>query len=166
MNFRFPCAALMLLLLAASHVQSHGIVRREGPGFPIATSVVVPAGTELIFIGGILPDLTASGVPAGDARMPDTAAQARSVLGKIETELAAAGFTMGDIVKMEVYVVADPEKGGVVDIMGLSAAYLAYFDREKGGLPARTTVQVAGLPAPGALVQIAVTAARAGHRHE
>ena len=133
MNFRFPRAALMLLLLAATHVQSHGIVRREGPGFPIATSVVVPAGTEL---------------------------------GKIETELAAAGFTMGDIVKMEIYVVADPEKGGVVDIMGLSAAYLAYFDREKGGLPARTTVQVAGLPTPGALVQIAVTAARAGHRHE
>jgi enamine deaminase RidA (YjgF/YER057c/UK114 family) len=165
MNPRLFCAAL-ILLFASTHASSHGIVRREGPGFPIASSVVVPAGAELLFIGGTLPDLAAAGAPAADQQVSDTAAQARSVLGKIETELAAAGFTMSDIVKMEVYLVADPDKGGVVDVMGLTAAYLAYFGRDSGGLPTRTTVQVAGLPAPGALVQIAVTAARARHRHD
>lgn len=166
MNPRISCAAAVLLLLAATHVQSHGIVRREGQGFPIASSVIVPAGAELMFIGGTLPDLAASGAPTGDAQTPDTATQARSVLGKIQAELAAAGFAMSDIVKMEVYVVADPDKGGVVDIMGLTAAYLTYFDREQGGVPTRTTLQVAGLPVPGALVQIAVTAARTRHEHD
>jgi enamine deaminase RidA (YjgF/YER057c/UK114 family) len=163
---RLTCTAAAVLLLASTHAQSHGVVRREGTGFPIASSVVVPAGTDLLFIGGMLPDLGRAGAAAGDDRLPDTAAQTRSVLGKIQTELAAAGFAMSDIVKMEVYLVADPNKGGVVDVMGLSSAYLTYFDRDSGGLPTRTTVQVAGLPAPGALVQIAVTAARTRHSHD
>ena len=70
---------------------------------------------------------------------------------------------MSDIVKMDVYLVADPDKGGQVDMIGLLSAYMAYFDKDAGGLPTRTTVQVVGLPLPGALVQIAVTAARATH---
>jgi enamine deaminase RidA (YjgF/YER057c/UK114 family) len=54
-----------------------------------------------------------------------------------------------------------------MDFAGLMSAYLKYFGKEAGGLPARTTVQVAGLPMPGALVEIEVIAARAAdHAHE
>jgi enamine deaminase RidA (YjgF/YER057c/UK114 family) len=44
---------------------------------------------------------------------------------------------------------------------------MMYFGKDSGGLPAHTTVQVAGLPVPGALVEIEVIGARtADHEHE
>ena len=49
---------LMLLPLATPQVDAHGIVRREQPGLPIASSITVPAGAELMFIGGTLADVT------------------------------------------------------------------------------------------------------------
>ncbi len=161
---KLPLILLMALGLAAPKVDAHGIVRREQPGLPIASSITVPAGAELIFIGGTLADVKEPGTAPGLApRLGNTADQARSVLGKIQAELVAAGYTMGDIVKMEVYLVADPATDGQVDMLGLLSAYKTYFNQDAGGLPTRTTVQVAGLPLPGALVQIAVTAARANH---
>ena len=139
--------APLLLALSSAPVDAHGIVRREQSGMSIASSIAVPEGAELLFIGGTLADAT----------------NTEAVLGKIEAELAASGYAMGDIVKMEVYLVPDPDKGGAVDMLGLMSAYLAYFGKGPGRLPTRTTVQVAGLAVPGALVQIAVIAARTNH---
>ena len=49
-----------------------------------------------------------------------------------------------------------------MEFVGLMRAYSAAFGTATGGrLPARTTVQVAALPLPGALVEIEVVAARA-----
>ncbi len=160
--------ALAGLLVATLEAAAHGFVRRDDTGLAIATSIGVPGNAELLFLGGTLPGAADPNAPPGSpGRLGDTGAQARSVLGKIEGELTAAGYGMSDIVRMDVYVVADPHKGGVVDLAGLMAAYLAYFGEDTGGLPPRTTVQVAGLPVPGALVQIAVIAARgAGHDHD
>lgn len=161
---RISAIGLMFLVLVAPLVDAHGIVRREQPNLRIASSVIVPQGAELMFIGGTMADATETGPSPGSApELGNTAAQARSVLGKIKAELAAAGYTMSDIVNIEVYLVADPDNGGMVDMLGLLSAYLAFFDKDAGGMPVRTTVQVAGLPLPGALVQIAVTAARASH---
>lgn len=155
---------LLLLVLSAPQVDSHGIVRREQSKLPIASSVTVPPGAELLFVGGTLADATdTDGPPGSTARLGDTAAQARSILGKIKAELEAVGYSMSDIVKIDVYLVADPHKDGSVDMLGLLSAYLAFFDKDAGGMPVRTTVQVAGLPIPGALVQMAVTAARVTH---
>jgi len=69
---------------------------------------------------------------------------------------------MKDVVKMNVYLVADPRKAGGMDFDGLMKAYLQFYGLAIRGesLPARTTVQVAGLPVPGALVEIEVVAAR------
>ena len=52
--------------------------------------------------------------------------------------------------------------GGTMDFEGLMQAYLAVYGlrAQENRLPARTTVQVAGLPVPGALVEIEVVAAR------
>ena len=48
-----------------------------------------------------------------------------------------------------------------MDFEGLMKAYLRYVGTpSQGKLPARTTVQVAALPLPGALVEIEVIAAR------
>jgi enamine deaminase RidA (YjgF/YER057c/UK114 family) len=48
-----------------------------------------------------------------------------------------------------------------MDFEGLMKAYTRHFGAaSQGKLPTRTTVQVAGLPLPGALVEIEVIAAR------
>ena len=68
---------------------------------------------------------------------------------------------MADVVKMNVYLVGDPRKDGMMDFEGLMKAYLRHFGTEaQKNLPARTTVQVVGLPLPGALVEIELIAAR------
>jgi enamine deaminase RidA (YjgF/YER057c/UK114 family) len=154
-------AAALILLTVPS--LAHDIVRRADSALPIATSVLVPAGSDVVFVGGTLPDAANPAAPAGSAeRAGDTAAQAHSVLAKIAAELEAQGFAMSDVVKMSVFLVGDPNRGGAADYAGLMSAYLKYFGKEEGGLPARTTVQVAGLAVPGALVEIEVTAARSG----
>jgi enamine deaminase RidA (YjgF/YER057c/UK114 family) len=156
-------ASFALLALASLQAASASdIVRRLNPTFPISNSVTVPAGSQLVFLSGTLADVADDKAPAGSIeRLGDTATQAHSVLGKIARELAAAGLTMGDVVKMNVFLVGDPRKGGTMDFEGLMQAYLKVYGpgpHEKN-LPARTTVQVAGLPIPGALVEIEVIAA-------
>ncbi len=150
------------LVAAALPAHAEAITRRGGEGFPIASSVTVPAGAELVFVSGMLADVSDPDAPAGSIeRLGDTATQARSVLGKIARELAAAGLSMGDVVKMNVFLMGDPAKGGGMDFAGLMQAYREFFGSEsQPDLPARTTVQVAGLPLPGALVEIEVIAAR------
>jgi len=122
----------------------------------------VPAGAELLFLSGTLADVVKPDAPAGSIeRLGDTETQAASVLGKLEKELAASGYTFADVVKMNVFLVGDPSKGGLMDFEGLMKAYLRYVGApSQGKLPARTTVQVAALPLPGALVEIEVVAAR------
>jgi enamine deaminase RidA (YjgF/YER057c/UK114 family) len=59
------------------------------------------------------------------------------------------------------FLVGDPAKGSAMDFEGLMRAYVRHFGAAtQGRLPARTTVQVAALPLPGALVEIEVVAAR------
>jgi enamine deaminase RidA (YjgF/YER057c/UK114 family) len=153
----------LLCAAAASSVSAHDIIRHANPNLPIASSVVVPAGAELVFVSGMLADAADTSAPAGSVeRFGDTETQVRSVLDKVNKELAVAGFTMADVVKMNVFLVGDPRKGGAMDFDGLMKAYLQVFGLRGRGesLPARTTVQVAGLPVPGALVEIEVVAAR------
>jgi enamine deaminase RidA (YjgF/YER057c/UK114 family) len=156
-------ATALLCAAAASSVSAHDIIRHANPNLPIASSVVVPAGAELVFVSGMLADAADTSAPAGSVeRFGDTETQVRSVLDKVNKELAVAGFTMADVVKMNVFLVGDPRKGGAMDFDGLMKAYLQVFGLRGRGesLPARTTVQVAGLPVPGALVEIEVVAAR------
>lgn len=161
-------AGILLPALLAQAASAHDIVRRSGSDLPIASSIKVPAGADWVFIGATLPRATNPAAPAGSAdRLGDTAAQARSVLEQVADELGAHGFAMSDVVKMTVYLVGDPARDGVPDYTGLMSAYLRHFGQDSGGLPVRTTIQVAGLPVPGALVAIEVVAARGGdHAHD
>jgi enamine deaminase RidA (YjgF/YER057c/UK114 family) len=155
----FTCAVLALPLAAPA---ADAIVRRSLGDFPIASSVAVPASARIVFVSGTLADVVKPDAPAGSIeRLGDTETQSASVLGKIEKELAASGLTMADVVKMNVFMVGDPAKGGGMDFGGLMKSYSRYFGAaSQGNLPARTTVQVVALPVPGALVEIEVVAAR------
>jgi enamine deaminase RidA (YjgF/YER057c/UK114 family) len=153
------CAVLALPLSASA---ADAIVRRPLADFPIASSVAVPGTARIVFVSGTLADVVKPDAPAGSIeRLGDTETQAASVLGKIEKELAASGLTLADVVKMNVFMVGDPAQGGGMDFGGLMKAYSRHFGTAgQGNLPARTTVQVAALPLPGALVEIEVVAAR------
>jgi enamine deaminase RidA (YjgF/YER057c/UK114 family) len=150
------------LIGAAMAPADDGIVRRGGEAFPIASSVRVPAVAETLWLSGLLPDVVDADAPVGSAeRFGDTEAQTRSVIAKIRAELEAAGWSLGDVVKMNVYLVADPARGGRMDFAGMMVAYReAFGSATQPKLPARTTVEVSALPVPGALVEIEVVAAR------
>ncbi len=88
--------------------------------------------------------------PAASSASATPRPSRRACLGKIEKELAASGLTMADVVKMNVFMVGDPAKGGGMDFGGLMKAYSRHFgEASKGNLPARTTVQVAALAGAG-----------------
>jgi enamine deaminase RidA (YjgF/YER057c/UK114 family) len=152
-----------LCAVATVSARAHDIIRHANPNVPIASSVLVPEGTDLVFVSGTLADVANPSAPAGSIeRLGDTATQAKSVLGKLTMELESYGLTMADVVKMNVYLVGDSRKRGAVDIDGLMKAYMQFFGirAQEKALPARTTVQVAGLPVPGALVEMEIIAAR------
>lgn len=126
-----------------------------------AIATAVWAGNSL-FISGTAPSPAtpadrAKGTPAVYG---DTKTQAISVLGKIEALLKEQGLTMGDVVMMHVYLVADPATGKM-DFSGMNAGFTQFFGtKEQPNKPARTTVQVAGLVGGGALIEIDAVAAK------
>jgi enamine deaminase RidA (YjgF/YER057c/UK114 family) len=163
---RITCPGVLLMAMIALPAQAQEIVRRQAGDFPIASSVLVPAGADLVFLSGTLADVAKPDAPAGSVeRLGDTETQVESILGKLARELGASGLSLRDVVKMNVFMVGDPRKGDSMDFEGLMKAYTRNFGaKTQGGLPARTTVQVAALPVPGALVEIEVIAARKAAR--
>ncbi|HEU5136925.1 MAG TPA: RidA family protein [Steroidobacteraceae bacterium] len=137
------------------------VVRHPLPGgstFPIARAVEVPAGKTIIFHSGTTPaPLDAKAEPGTAAYWGDTKIQALSTFARIKESLDAMKLGFGNVVAMTVYLVGDPAKGGRMDFEGFMAAYTQFFGtKEQPNLPARSTVQVAGLVAPGMLVEIEV----------
>jgi enamine deaminase RidA (YjgF/YER057c/UK114 family) len=123
----------------------------------ISQAVKVPAGSETLYVSGITPD-PGAGAPA-TAPFGDTKAQAASVLGKIGGILKGQGYGWEDVVMMRVLLVGDPAKGGRMDFAGMMESYNAVYGSLKKK-PARITSQVAGLVAPGMLVDIEVQSAK------
>lgn len=129
--------------------------------FPIARAVEVPAGKTLIFHSGLTPD---PAQPGAEKFSPeywgDTQAQTVSTLSKIKGSLESMGLSMADVIKMNAYLVAPPSATSM-DFAGFMAGYTQFFGTpEQPALPARTTVQIAGLAAAGMLVEIEVVVAR------
>src|ERR687897_138756 len=126
------------------------IDRRRGPGVPMWR---VGAGIALAV--GVGPPVVDKDAPATDiARYGDTRTQARGVLKAIESQLAAQGLTMADVVYLRCYLVADPAKGAL-DVDGWNAAYREFFGTAANPTkPARSTLGVAALVLPLWLVEI------------
>ena len=145
----------------AATANAADVVRHPLPGgstFPIARAVEVPAGKTIIFHSGTTPAPLDPKAEAGTAAYwGDTKTQALSTFARIKESLDAMKLDFGNVVAMTVYLVGDPAKGGRMDFDGFMAAYTQFFGtKEQPNLPARSTVQVAGLVAPGMLVEIEV----------
>jgi enamine deaminase RidA (YjgF/YER057c/UK114 family) len=151
-----PCAAA-----EAPEVTHYALT--GGSKFPIARAVEVPAGTTLVFHSGTVPaPLDAAAPPGSTAYWGDTRTQALSVFANLKKSLDDLGLGFGDVVKMTVFLVADPaSKEGRMDFKGFMEAYTQYFGTaEQPVLPARSAVQVAGLASQGMLVEVEVILAR------
>jgi len=155
--------ALPLNCASLSARAADTIVRHDVPHFPIASSVEVPGGYSTIYVSGMGADpINKSGgkMPTSIEAYGDTETQARSALKKIQATLEGLHLGMADVVRMNVYVVADP-KLGHMDFAGLNKAYKEFYGTaSQPVLPARAAIQIAALANPGWLVEIEVTAVR------
>ena len=130
--------------------------------FPISAAVTIPAGYETVFVSGALPELINKDAPKGSVEAyGDMQTQTISVLTQIKATLARMGLGMGDVVKMTVFMAADPTQGNKLNFPGLMAGYTQFFGTaEQPNKPARSAVQVAALVSPGALLEVEVIAAK------
>jgi enamine deaminase RidA (YjgF/YER057c/UK114 family) len=155
------------LLLLSSLSGAQEVVRHKLPNgstFPISAAVEVPAGKTLVFLSGMVP-------PVADAKAPkdsiaaygDTKTQTIGALNTIKAELEGLNLTLGDVIKMQVFMAGDPAKGGKMDFAGFMEGYTQFFGTPtQPNLPVRSAMQVAALANPGFLVEIEVTAVRPG----
>lgn len=157
-------ALIGLMLFGASGAQAE-VTRHPLPNnstFPIAQAVEVTADTTLVYHSGTVPRPANPEAERGSrAFWGDTETQSLSVFSRMEESLQNLGLGFGDVLKMTVFLVGDPELDGRMDFGGFMRAYTKYFGtEEQPNLPARSAVQVAGLAGDGMLVEVEVVLAR------
>ena len=162
-NARVTAAVVTALsAIAAASANAADIVRYPlGTPFPIARAVEVPAGFKLIFHSGFTPTPANPQAKEGTPEYwGDTKTQAVSTFKRMQESLKDMGVGFGDVVKMNVFLVGDPATGKM-DFKGFMEAYTQFFGTpDQPNLPARSAVQVAGLAAPGVLVEVEVVLAQ------
>lgn len=159
-----PILIASLLAATTTPALAADVVRHKIPNstFPISAAVEIPAGKTLVFLSGVAPPVADANVPKDSPQAyGDTKTQTVGVLTSIEKQLKGMGLSMGDVVKMQVFLVGDPAKGGKMDFAGFMAGYTQFFGTAaQPNLPSRSAMQVAALASPNFLVEIEVTAVR------
>ncbi|PWK69049.1 RidA family protein [Aminobacter sp. AP02] len=163
-KMRIGAATLVAGLFVTCSAMAQDVVRHRIPNsdFPIAQAVEVPAGKTTVYVSGAVPSVIDEKAEKGSiAAYGNTKTQTETVFKSIEKTLDGLGLKMGDVIKMQVFLVGDPEKGGKMDFAGFMEGYVKFFGtKEQPNLPSRSVMQVAALAAPGWLVEIEVTAVR------
>jgi len=164
MKSRIGAVALAATIMTAGNAFAAEVVRHKIPNsnFPIARAVEVPADKTMVYLSGAVPSvIDEKADKATVAAYGDTKAQTESVLKSIDKTLNELGLKMGDVIKMTVFLVGDPGKGGKMDFAGFMEGYTQFFGTAaQPNLPTRSVVEVAGLASLGFLVEIEVTAVR------
>jgi enamine deaminase RidA (YjgF/YER057c/UK114 family) len=158
-------AASLALLALPALALSQDVIRHKLPNgstFPISAAVEVPAGKTLVFLSGMVPPVSDPKAPKDTtAAYGDTKAQTIGALTAIKASLENLHLTIGDVIKMQAFLVGDPSKGGKMDFEGFMQGYTQFFGTpSQPNLPVRSALQVAALANPGFLVEIEVTAVR------
>ncbi|GAB4383663.1 MAG: RidA family protein [Elainellaceae cyanobacterium] len=156
--------AVAFLTATPTRTIAQEIVRHPIPNstFPIALAVELPTDATLVYVSGQVPPVVDPNAdPNSIAAFGDTTTQTVSVLERIQGILTDLGLSMSDVVKMQAFLVGDPSLDGRMDFEGFMEGYTQFFGtEEQPNLPARSTMQVAGLVNPGWLVEIEVVAVR------
>ena len=152
---------MLAALLAACTAAQAEIVRHPIPNstFPIAQSVEVRGNVTTYYISGQVPPVVNKDAdPASLQAYGDTKMQSIGVLNRIKTILEGLGLTMGDVVKMQVFLVHNA--AAPMDFKSFMEGYTQFFGGSQPNLPARSVVGVAALANPGFLVEIEVIAVK------
>lgn len=158
-------AAALLTGCAATTAGGGDVVRYKTPGssFPIAAAVEIPTDARTVYLSGKVPPMVDKSKPATDpaAYGGDTEGQTVAILKGLEEQLKSMNLSMSDVVKMQVFLVADPAKGGKMDFAGFMRGYTQFFGTAaQPNLPARSAFQIAALANPAWYVEIEVVAVR------
>lgn len=157
---------LPALMLAGSGAAQAQVTRiKSNPSAIILDAARVRAGADTIYVSGQLPSPVDPAMPMSAVDsvedLGDTRTQTISVLGKIKAILESQGFAMSDIVKLSLFIAADP-KTGQMDFAGANAGFREFFGTaENPETTARSTFQVAALVGPYYLIEIEAIAAKA-----
>ena len=157
--------SVSLLLAALSAVTPAGalaeVIRDPIPNstFPIAQSVQVSGNVVTTYVSGQVPPVVNKDAdPQSVAAYGDTKAQTVGVLSRIKGILEGLGLSMGDVVKMQVFLVHTP--ASPMDFKAFMEGYTQFFGGSQPNLPARSVLGVASLANPGFLVEIEVIAVK------
>jgi enamine deaminase RidA (YjgF/YER057c/UK114 family) len=154
-----PLAAL--LSLAAVSAARAEVVRHPIPNstFPIAQSVEVKGNVTTYYVSGQTPPIVNKDFDANTREAyGDVKTQTVGVLNRIKSILEGFGLDMGDVVKMQVFLVHTP--ASPMDFKSFMDGYSQFFGGAQPNLPARSVVGVAALANPGFLVEIEVIAVK------
>ncbi len=131
--------------MANQHIQPENLWPSGQYGF---SQVVVSTGTKIIHCAGQTAWDKDMNIVGGN----DLEQQTVQALENIQSALAAAGASMRDVVRLDIYVVDyNSDK-----IPAISAAMSRYFDPER--LPANTLLGIQALALPEFLIEITATA--------
>ena len=127
--------------------------------FPIAQAVKVSGDATTYYVSGQVPPVVNKDAePNTPQAYGDTKTQTIGALTKIKAILEGLGLGMGDVVKMQVFLVHDAR--APMDFKAFMEGYTQFFGGSQSNLPARSVVGVAALANPGFLVEIEVVAAK------
>ncbi len=155
------CALVLFGISAYADVTRHPLPNNST--FPISRAVEVTADTTLIYHSGTVPGPVNPDAERGSREyFGDTETQALNVFGRMEDSFKELGVGFGDVIKLTVFLVGDPEMDGRMDFGGFMKAYVKYFGtEEQPNKPARSAFQIAGLAGgPYMLIEIEAVIAR------
>lgn len=137
---------------------------KGNPNALILDGVRVSGDLETFYLSGQLPSPVDPKKPMTDVKsieeMGDTKAQTISTLQKIKTLLEAQGYKMTDLVKLQLFIAADP-RTGKMDFAGANEGFKQFFGTtENPNTVARSTFQVAALVGPYFLIEIEAMAVK------
>ncbi|MGY4477514.1 RidA family protein [Bradyrhizobium sp. USDA 3364] len=158
---RFIGIALGAALSAVATAACADVVRHPIPNstFPIAQAVTVTGNATTVYVSGQVPPVANKDVdPSSPQAYGDTKTQTVGVLNRIKAILEGQGLGMGDVVKMQVFLVHTTS--APMDFKAFMEGYTQFFGGSQPHLPARSVVGVAALANPGFLVEIEVIAVK------
>src|SRR6185312_13515219 len=118
-------------------------------------TAVPTGGKTLYFVSGALPTPVTRPAPGQAADWGDSTAQTKSVFENLKKSMAAAGLTLGDVVKATVLMGPD------LNFQEMNKVWMTEFGTAaQPNKPARAAFHVHALAAPGAQLEIEFIAAK------
>lgn len=163
-----PLAILCLMsffTVNAAQAAQEGVVRHRvaNSTIPVAAAVEVPGSFSTIYLSGKLPPVQdpRQSITSPLAYGGDTKGQTIAVFKAIEKSLNDIGLGLGDVVKLQVFLVGDPAKNNKMDMEGFMEGYAQFFGtKNQPNVPARSVLKIAGLPNDAWRVEIEAVALR------